>query len=364
MEDLKWFQRKENWWIGSGILFAIIAFLTPLIIMMITGLNFSLKNFNSLSSVGDFFGGTTVGVLTLASMLFVIAAIVMQKQELELQRKELELTREELGKTREEHAMSNKTMKLQQFETTFFNMIKNYNDILNGIHHVDTNHYGREALIEHFSEIHRTYRQNVKKFTVNFLTIDHPDEEQNFFSFAEAIAASIKCGIKKEDDFLFNGFIEGEDDIETINKKLITTSRTSNILYIYHAFNYKNLVELCKHIPNNKMLEEFEEKFINSNEYLIMAFNQVVEGDNYMLSNYIKVIKAIFELIDGKDFLTNSLTQDEKKSYMKLFLSQLSRYEVNLLYCYMEYGDDSVLKNFQNEYTLFQEEDLIKHGVS
>ncbi|MGX5515375.1 putative phage abortive infection protein [Bacillus cereus] len=70
----------------------------------------------ALGTVGDWFGGTTVPVLTFLSYIGVMIAIIMQRQELELQRKELQDTRD--------------VFKLQQFENTFFNMITLNNDII------------------------------------------------------------------------------------------------------------------------------------------------------------------------------------------------------------------------------------------
>ncbi len=112
-----WLSRKENIVIIIGAVFAITAIATPFTILVKTGWNISYDQFDKLGVVGDFFGGTTVGLLSLASIIFVIAAIVMQKEELALQR-------EEVRKTREEYEVTNQTMKKQQFENTFFNMLK------------------------------------------------------------------------------------------------------------------------------------------------------------------------------------------------------------------------------------------------
>ncbi|WP_157827591.1 hypothetical protein [Niallia nealsonii] len=42
-----------------------------------------------MGTVGDYLGGTSVGLLSLASILFVVAVIIMQKEELALQKDEL-----------------------------------------------------------------------------------------------------------------------------------------------------------------------------------------------------------------------------------------------------------------------------------
>lgn len=71
---------------------------------------------------GDMFGASNA-LFTGLSFVGVIIAILLQRQELKLQRKELELTRNEMELTRDEFAIQNSTMKVQQFENTFFQMI-------------------------------------------------------------------------------------------------------------------------------------------------------------------------------------------------------------------------------------------------
>jgi Putative phage abortive infection protein len=93
-----------------------------------TGWVLSFDRFGKLGPVGDFFGGTTVGLFTLASIILVIAAIIMQKEELQLQRNELEAARK-VAKEQSE------TITMQRFENTFFQMISLHNEIVNTIHY-------------------------------------------------------------------------------------------------------------------------------------------------------------------------------------------------------------------------------------
>lgn len=147
-----WLSRKENIVIIIGSVIAVIAIATPFSILLLTGWNISYKQFNKLGVVGDFFGGTTVGLLSLASIIFVIAAIVMQKEELALQR-------EEVRKTREEYEITNKTMKKQQFENTFFNMITLHNEIVAAVNIGSSNDEkkGRDALQYMYNIFKRHY---------------------------------------------------------------------------------------------------------------------------------------------------------------------------------------------------------------
>lgn len=74
------------------------------------------------NEIGDSFGAVNALFSGLA-LAGIILTILMQRVELKLQRKELELTRKEMELTRGEFVSQNYTMKLQQFENTFFQML-------------------------------------------------------------------------------------------------------------------------------------------------------------------------------------------------------------------------------------------------
>lgn len=87
---------------------------------------------------GDMFG--TVNAL-FSGLAFggVIYAILLQRKELILQRRELELTRGELRGQKEQMQAQNVTLKKQNFESTFFQLLRLHNDITNNIDLVDAN---------------------------------------------------------------------------------------------------------------------------------------------------------------------------------------------------------------------------------
>ncbi|BFO67819.1 putative phage abortive infection protein [Chryseobacterium sp. KCF3-3] len=74
------------------------------------------------NEIGDSFGAVNALFSGLA-LTGIILTILMQREELKLQKRELELTRSEMEKTREEFEVQSNTMKIQQFENTFFQMI-------------------------------------------------------------------------------------------------------------------------------------------------------------------------------------------------------------------------------------------------
>lgn len=118
--------------------------------------SFAFFNYSSeeMSRFGDYMGGVVGSTLSFASIvLFYIAlkeqradfknnrislrkqtkALTQQIKEFQLQRKEFELQREELQLTRDVFKEQSKTLKLQQFEATFFNSISLLNNVIQDI---------------------------------------------------------------------------------------------------------------------------------------------------------------------------------------------------------------------------------------
>ena len=151
--DKPWFKKFEVWSMIIGEIVAASALVIPFLIMLITKQNYSLETFENLGTDGDFFGGTTVGLLSFSSILFVIAAIFMQREELRIQKTELQ-------KTTDEFKMTNDTMKKQQFESTFFNMISLHHQIVNSMVFQNDSRQtltGRHALTEIKSYLNNLY---------------------------------------------------------------------------------------------------------------------------------------------------------------------------------------------------------------
>lgn len=89
-------------------------------------------DFTELGPFGDFFAGSTVPVFTMISSIGLIITLRMQKQQLEMQGKELQNSIMEMQATREEIKEQSKTMFIQRFESTFFNMLNLHNEIVKG----------------------------------------------------------------------------------------------------------------------------------------------------------------------------------------------------------------------------------------
>jgi hypothetical protein len=90
-------------------------------------------DFNQLGPFGDFIAGTMVPVLTFASFLMVVTTLRIQREQLEMQSKELRNSIEEMKTTRKEFEEQNKTLSVQRFENTFFQMVNLHNQIVSSM---------------------------------------------------------------------------------------------------------------------------------------------------------------------------------------------------------------------------------------
>ena len=84
---------------------------------------------------GDMFGAVNALFSGLA-FAGLIVTLIMQHEELGLQREELAQTNDELAAQREEFAAQTKTMKIQRFENTLFNMLSLQQGIINSLDYI------------------------------------------------------------------------------------------------------------------------------------------------------------------------------------------------------------------------------------
>ena len=82
--------------------------------------------------------GFANGLFSALAFAGVIFAIVLQKTELVLQRKELKYTRNEIKAQKQEMETQNKTLRLQRFENTFFQMLNLQEEIVSNLRYTYT----------------------------------------------------------------------------------------------------------------------------------------------------------------------------------------------------------------------------------
>ena len=122
--------RKYSKWFGAIALS---------VLLFCVGYGFVLSGCEERGTFGDMFGA--VGAL-FSGLAFagVIVTMLQQSETLKLQRKDLrnqtesiELQRQEIANTNKELQEQNKTIRLQRFENTFFNMLEMQQEILKSI---------------------------------------------------------------------------------------------------------------------------------------------------------------------------------------------------------------------------------------
>ena len=127
------------------------------------GLGFYASTQSDPGKFGDMFGSVNAlfSGLAFAGLIY---AIWLQRIELKLQRRELEATREELAGQKTQMEMQNQTLRKQNFEDTFFQLLQLHNDIVNAIDLVNPRRTiitkGRDCFSVFFSRLREVYKRH------------------------------------------------------------------------------------------------------------------------------------------------------------------------------------------------------------
>lgn len=120
---------KKVSWLPLWLTFSVITFLWGISIIVLCWL-FPIIGIRG--QFGDSFGAinSLFAGLAFAGVIF---AIILQKRELELQRQELKETRGEIRGQKEQLQAQDKTLKKQNFENSFFQLLSFHNEIVNSL---------------------------------------------------------------------------------------------------------------------------------------------------------------------------------------------------------------------------------------
>ena len=127
---MSWIKKNLVWIMLGGVVFLFL-------------LNFSMVFFipdkETRGTFGDQFGAVNAlfSGLAFAGLIY---TIILQRRDLELQRKDLKLQRDELALNRKEmeeqtaeFEKQNETLRIQRFEHTFFNMLSQFQEVVNSL---------------------------------------------------------------------------------------------------------------------------------------------------------------------------------------------------------------------------------------
>lgn len=194
-----------------------IAFVFIILVVSFYGWNFRgssiSDNVSNWGAFGDYVGGVVNPILAFFSFMALLITLDLQRkqlnkteEQLELNREELKLTREELKKAADAQVDSAKvlneqlkTQYLQQFDSLFFNLVKQFTEKIESLE--------KDNLIQiYYERIHkkrnagsswdsRGYCSILEIFYCVIERIDSAFEKQVYFSFEEK--KNIKSNISK-----------------------------------------------------------------------------------------------------------------------------------------------------------------------
>lgn len=235
---------------------------TLLIIGLWVGTYFLLKDKGDVKrgTFGDMFGSVNAlfSGLALAGIILTIL----------LQRKELKLQREELRDTRAEFEIQNETLKLQRFESTFFNLLNLHHQIVGAI---DYRYYKRKeknsryqlANLDEEKEAVTINGRDVFRFRYNLMSQNLKNSQENYegIYMASYEESSTDFGhyfrnlyrmIKLVDqtDFFYNSSRVSKEEIFKIKYKYTSIIRSQisdyELLWLFYNCLSQNGVEKFK----------------------------------------------------------------------------------------------------------------------
>ena len=127
---MSWMKKNIVWVMFGGVI---------LLFLLNFSMIFFVPNENTRGTFGDQFGAVNAlfSGLAFAGLIY---TIVLQRRDLELQRHDLKLQRDELALTRQEmeeqtaeFEKQNETLRIQRFENTFFNMMSQFQEVVNNL---------------------------------------------------------------------------------------------------------------------------------------------------------------------------------------------------------------------------------------
>lgn len=218
---------------------------------------------------GDFFGGILNPSFTLLGLIFVVItinqnqkalkhneeALQQNKEELELSREELRLSRKEFEKTSQALEAQSQTAKLQQFETTFFNLLSLIKELS------PINSSNSKSTLATYLDNSIDERINTSLFKAEFE--NKKDIAENYLAYIIAILNFIVDTKKKIQDL-------DEMSYESIINASISASNAKIIFFycIYYSkdieINFVTLEKLKSLVLKKLRLNEHHIKLLNN----------------------------------------------------------------------------------------------------
>ncbi|WP_372520982.1 putative phage abortive infection protein [Candidatus Ruminimicrobiellum ovillum] len=295
-EELLDFYRKHK-----IVIWVIGVFITLLFICSIINILYSITQVFFLNKKIDNFGliGDSAGLLnSIFSGLALLGVIIT----IYLQGKELKQTRDELRGQKEQFEIQNKTLKRQQFENTFFNMLKTQENIVSNLE------------IGHQTHINSFYYSGRRTF------------EQLFYNLRDKM---------KGNQQVFN---KGD---KKINEEIVKIySSIDSLKMLDHYF--RHIYRIVKFVDKTDFSFCLDEKDKNKNEE---EKNNKIENEKY---EYISILRAALSPYEFVLLFYNGLGYDKMKDFIEhykildnLRIELLCNKNDILLYNKSAYGEET-----------------------
>ncbi|WP_084245202.1 putative phage abortive infection protein [Planomicrobium okeanokoites] len=359
-----------------ALIMLVSAFLMPIFVRAWYAQYNDYNGLANLGVIGDFLGGTTVGLLSTGSILLLLATLLMQRRELKISQRSIDelvaqttSAKEQAIEAREETKITNSTMKKQQFDSTFFNMINLHHNILKEIKYYDLS--GRYALEKILDDLNILYDSSIYiDYREKFISklIQGNSDELNNFSRKVFIAYELSEYIDEferhtvplydsqgnEDFRLFDEFFEalerGTDKkwneikefyIHKFEKDLSTNS--VNYRGLLSQFNFVHYIKYAKKfgLKNDPVIQEFNKNyFLEPLKTLkIQTYEKMYKENESIIGHYYRNLYRIVKLIHDQDFEEKPLENEaEKQKYRGILRAQLSSMELQMLFYNVTYS--------------------------
>ena len=277
------------------------------IVVIIIGIiaAFCVFYFSKNNEQAGLIGDTLSGVFTSLAFICAIFAVALQRKELSLQRKELKQTRDELRGQKEQFEIQNKTLKRQQFENTFFNMLARQEHITSSITYMSVYH-GRQA----FDYILYDLKRHLIKYG-NTLT----EIQTTYKLVCLNILGYYFCHLYRIMKFVNeNKFLTSEEKSNYIDILRAGLSTNEILLLFYNGLAFDKTKEF---IEEYKLLDPLIFEFLPIKKH-IMLYNIKSYGNNEYLINLYNAFPII------KKILAEKLSSIDAKVYISDFGTELS----------------------------------------
>jgi hypothetical protein len=302
-----------------------------------------------LGTLGDFVGGVIGSIWALVGViLFYLAlkeqrrdiatnqkALAKQIEALEIQTNEFKLQKDELIESRKVFIEQSKTLKKQQFEFTFFSMLKMYSDNIRILNSRYSN--GEDYFIEFIKNLSSKVKITNKPLanhketleTYNELFFDCKDDISHYFRIVYRLVKFIDNSTMSDDDkkmyskILRSQFSEKELLMLYYNSYTVFGTKFYPLILKYN---------LLKHLPNDSKIE-FRDLVCSK---VKMDFNRLLfiqELSNY-LKSYFKEFKQLMkqEVINEDDFpFERSVKTEDSSMIIHVIADELTEIKISFL---------------------------------